>query len=85
MSQESALRGARIFLGYALGCGLVRRGAGQHGIVRGVFVFVVVRIDVIAAHGVVLESFPHEQATEVWMAGEDDSVKVEDFALLKFG
>ena len=74
----------RPFWSYALGCGFMRRGARQHGIVGRGLIFVVVRINVVLAHGVVFELFPHEQAAQVGVAREDDSVEIEDFALLKF-
>ncbi len=51
----------------------------------GGLVLVVVGVDVVAAHGVVDELVPHEEAAEVGVAVEVDAVEVEDLALLKFG
>ena len=59
--------------------------AFQHFIVRRRLVFVIVGLDVILAHGVVLELVPHQNAAQVGMAVEDDAVEIEDLALLKFG
>ena len=52
---------------------------------RGRLVLVVVGIDVVAAHGVVDELVPHEDAAEVGMAVEDDAEEIEDLALLELG
>ena len=51
---------------------------------RGRFVFVIVRIDVVPAHGVVDEPVPHQDAAQVGVAVEDDAEEVEDLALLEF-
>ncbi len=63
-------------------CGL-RRGSERRraGSVR---TLEVIRLDVIAAHGVVFELIPHENAAKVWMAGKNDAEEIEDFAFLKF-
>src|ERR1700728_289856 len=57
----------------------------QHLIVRRGLVLKVIRLHVIAAHRVVLESVPHENAAQVGMARKDDPVEIEDLALLKLG
>ena len=48
-------------------------------------VLVVVGIDVIAAHGMVGELVPHQDAAQVGVAVEDDAEEVEDLALLELG
>ncbi len=61
------------------------RTRSQDFVVRRRLVFVIVRLDVVPAHGVVLETIPHQDAAQIGMAVEDDAVEVEDFPLLKFG
>jgi hypothetical protein len=63
----------------------VLAGAGEDFVVGGGLVLVVVGIDVVAAHGVVDEVVPHEEAAEVGVPVEDDAEEVEDLALLEFG
>ena len=55
----------------------------QHFVVGGGLVFVVVGIDVVPAHGMVLEFVPHQQAAQVGVAVEEDPEEVEDLALLE--
>ena len=57
----------------------------EHLVVGGRFVLVVVGLDVVAAHGVVGELGPHQQAAQVGVAVEDNAVEVENLALLKLG
>src|SRR5260370_7053173 len=56
----------------------------QHVVVRCRFVLVVIRLDVIFAHGMIFKFVPHQYTAQIGMAVEDDSVKVKDLALLKF-
>ncbi len=58
-------------------------GPLQHVIVRRRLVLEIVGLHVVLAHGVVLEFIPHQQAAQIGMAGKDDAVEIEDFALLK--
>src|SRR5882757_7736894 len=55
----------------------------QNVLVRGRFVLVVVRFDVIFAHGMIFKFVPHQYTAQIGMTVEDDSVEVEDLALLK--
>src|SRR5258705_2431193 len=52
-------------------------------VVRCRFVLVVIRLDIIFAHGMIFKFVPHQYSTQIGMAVEDDSVEVEDLALLK--
>ena len=56
----------------------------QHIVVRCRFVFVIVRFTIIFAHRKILELVPHQDAAQIGMAVETDSVEIENLALLKF-
>ena len=56
----------------------------QHFVVRRGFVFVIVRLDVILAHGMGRELVPHQDAAQVGMTIEYDAVEIENLALLEF-
>src|ERR1043166_7205612 len=60
-------------------------GLFQHLIVGRRFVFVIVRFAIIFAHWIILEFIPHQNPPEIGMAVEANSIKIENFALLKFG
>ena len=55
----------------------------QHLIVRRRLVLEVIRLNIIAAHGMILEAIPHQQPPQIRVARKDDSVEIEDLALLK--
>ena len=56
----------------------------QNIVVRRGLVLVVVGLDIVFAHGMIFKLVPHQYAAQIGMAVEDDSVEVEDLALLKF-
>src|ERR1051326_7968731 len=56
----------------------------QDRAMRGGFVFEVVRLDIIFSHRMVLETFPHQDPAQVRMAIENNSIEIQDLALLKF-
>src|SRR6266853_596720 len=68
-------------LGYRLGR-LMAFGLLQDFIMRGRLVFVIVRLDVVFAHGMVFEFVPHQDAAQIRVAVEPDTEQVVDFALL---
>ncbi len=55
----------------------------QHLVVRRRLVFKVVRLHIIAPHGMILESLPHQNPPQIGMARKHHSEKVEDLPLLK--
>src|ERR1700678_179408 len=55
----------------------------QHVVVRRGLVLVIIRLHVILAHRVVLESIPHQNAAQVTMAAKNNPIKIEDLALLE--
>jgi len=71
------------FAGLASRRGLVLLRTPEHVVVRRWLVVEVVRLHVIAAHGVVLEAIPHQQPPQVRMSRKDDPIEVEDLPLLK--
>src|ERR1017187_9707835 len=66
-------------------CASMLVGSLQYVVVRGWLVFVVVRVHVIPAHGMVLELVPHQQAPQIGVTIEDDSEEIEYLTLLQFG
>src|SRR5262249_42054684 len=58
-------------------------GPFQHLIMRCWLVFIVVWFDIVFAHGVILKSIPHQDAAQIGVVLENNSVEVKDFTLLK--
>ena len=56
----------------------------QNLIVCGRLIFKVIWLHVIAAHGVILESFPHQQPPQVWMPLKNNAEQIKSLTLLKF-
>src|SRR2546423_915459 len=56
----------------------------QHFIMGGWLVFVVIRLDVIFAHGMVLKAVPHQDAAQIRMTIENNAVEIKNLPLLKF-
>ena len=69
----SRLFGGDVFLGLL-----------QHIVMRCGFVFVVLRLHVILAHGKILEAIPHQDAAQIRVAFKHNAEQVKDFSLLKF-
>src|SRR5260370_34650290 len=55
----------------------------QNIVVRCRFVLVVIRLDIVFTHGMIFKFVTHQYAAQIGMTVEDDSVEVEDLALLK--
>src|SRR6266513_3359641 len=56
----------------------------QHIVVRSRLVFVIVWFTIILPHWVIFELITHQDATHIVMALKPNTVKIENFALLKF-
>src|ERR1051326_5095514 len=56
----------------------------QNLVVRCGFVFVIVWLTIIFPHGVIGKLIPHQNAPQIGMTFEANTVKVENFALLEF-
>src|SRR5437879_5575672 len=56
----------------------------QHIVVRSRLVFVIVWFTIILPHWVIFELIPHQDAPHIGMALKPNTVKIENFALLKF-
>ncbi len=56
----------------------------QHIFVRRRLVFVIVRLTIILPHRVIFELVPHQDAAQIGMAFELNTVKIKNFPLLKF-
>ena len=59
-------------------------GLFEHLVVSCRLVFVIVRLDVVLPHWVIFKTFPHQDAAEIGMTVEDDSIQIIDLAFLKF-
>src|ERR1700750_1630725 len=57
----------------------------QNFVVRRRLVFVIVRLPVIFSHREIFEFVPHQDAAQIGVTVEPDSVEIENFALLEFG
>jgi hypothetical protein len=62
---------------------IVAAGLGEHVAVRRGLPLVVIRLDVVLAHGMPGEGIPHQDAPQIRMPLEDDTVEIEDLALLE--
>ena len=56
----------------------------QNVVVRRRFVLVVIRLNIIFAHGMIFKFVPHQDTAQIGMTIEDDPIEVKNLALLKF-